>query len=137
MNDEGFRASPYLDTVNVPTIGYGTTRILGKAVSMNDPDISKEDARIFLRAELFQAMMDAQQIIFRFDELNSARQELLSNMAYNLGMTGLSGFKKMIVALTRLDYDIAAEEMLDSKWAKQVGPRATRLADVMRSGQWS
>lgn len=134
--DEGFRASPYLDTVNVPTIGYGTTRILGKAVSMNDPDISEPIARQLLRMDLFEACMDAQSLFPRFDEMNSVRQEVLANMAFNLGRSRLSGFTRLLFAAESLDYSAMAEQMKDSKWFQQVGQRGLRLYYAMKDGAW-
>jgi len=134
--DEGFRAAPYLDTVNVATIGYGTTRILGKPVTLNDPAMTEPQARQILRQDLFSACIDAQSLFTRFDELNSVRQEILANMAYNLGKTGLSRFTKMLAAAETLDYAEMADQMRDSKWFDQVGQRGLRLYFAMVSGEW-
>jgi lysozyme len=65
-----------------------------------------------------------------------ARRGVLVNMAYNLGVTGLLSFKKMLSAYKKGAFVEAAQHMLDSKWAKQVGDRAKRLAEQMRSGEW-
>lgn len=135
--DEGFRAEPYLDTVGVPTIGYGTTRILGKAVSMNDRAIEEPIARQLLRQDLFVACMDVQDLFSRFDEMDSVRQEVLANMAYNLGRYRLGGFTKLLFAAESLDYAAMADHMQDSKWYNQVGGRAVRLCNAMRDGIWS
>ncbi|MFQ5421037.1 MAG: hypothetical protein ACE5EY_11830, partial [Anaerolineae bacterium] len=56
------------------------------------------------------------------------------NMAFNLGRTRLARFGKMWAAIHIGDYALAAEEMLDSRWARQVGERAHRLAEMMRDG---
>ena len=137
MNDEGFSAKPYLDTVDVPTIGYGSTHILGTPVTMTQETISPAVARGLLRSELYGACVDAQGLCSVFDSLSDVRQEVLANMAYTLGKTRLSGFTKFLNALDMQDYSAAAVEMLDSKWAKQVKGRANRLADAMRTGQWA
>lgn len=134
--DEGFMESPYLDTENVPTIGYGTTRILGKAVSMNDPDITEANARQLLRCDLFTACLDAQDIFLRLNEMNDVRQEVLVNLSYNIGHSRLSRFVKLIAAAGELDYETMAAEMKDSKWFKQVGQRALRLCYAMQNGVW-
>ena len=134
MKDEGFRATPYLDSVGVPTIGYGTTVIMGKKVTMDDPAINPKDARHLLRADLYGAGIDAQDLFKHFDKMNDVRQEVLVNMAYNLGRRGLGGFKKMLAAAKVLDYSVMAEEMTDSKWYEQVGKRAVRLVNEMRFG---
>ena len=72
-----------------------------------------------------------------FNDLNDARQEVLANMCFNLGLAGLRKFQRMIAALERQDWLDASREMLDSKWATQVGDRAIRLSNAMRVGQWA
>ena len=134
--DEGFKAEPYLDTENVPTIGYGTTRILGKAASMNDPAIMEPIARQLLRADLFVACLDAQTLFPRFNDMNSVRQEVLANLAYNLGYSRLSGFTQLLFAAESLDYEKMAAELKDSKWFRQVGQRGMRLYYAMLRGEW-
>ena len=133
-HDEGFRLNPYLDTVGVPTIGFGTTRILGKPVALSDPPISKDTARALLRSDLYGALIDAQKVLPNFNELNCVRQEVLVNMAYNLGARGLKGFKKFLAALSEHDYRIASQEMVSSTWYGQVGTRAQRLRGEMLHG---
>jgi len=71
-----------------------------------------------------------------FSALNDARRDVVVNMVFNLGLSGFSGFVKMIEAMREGDYFRAAEEMLDSKWARQVGFRASELAEIMRSGSY-
>ena len=67
--------------------------------------------------------------------LTDDRRRVLANMGYQLGVGGLMGFKRMLAALERGDYEAAAREMLDSKWAKRDTPaRAGRLAERMRRG---
>ena len=134
MNDEGFRARPYLDSVGVATIGYGSTRVLGEPVSMDWLTIEADVARQLLRGDLYQALVDAQAVFSRFDDLNDVRQEVIVNMTYNLGRRGLAGFKRMIKKSDDLDYVGMAFEMQDSKWFDQVGSRSIRLVLEMRSG---
>ena len=135
MNDEGFRADPYLDSVGVPTIGYGSTRVLGEPVDMNWTAIEADVARQLLRGDLYQALVDAQAIFDRFNGMDEVRQEVIVNMAYNLGRRGLAGFKRMVKKSDYLDYAGMAFEMQDSKWFSQVGLRSIRLVLEMRSGQ--
>lgn len=66
--------------------------------------------------------------------LSQARQEVLINMMFNLGRPRFSKFVKFWAAMEKQDYETAADEMLDSKWAKQVRNRAIELADKMRVG---
>ncbi len=134
MKDEGFRPKPYLDTIGIPTIGYGTTTILGRPVSLEDPSISAHNARQILRGDLYQSLVDSQHLFERFDEMDNVRQEVIANMAYNLGRKRLGGFKRMIAAAEKLDYDLMADEMVTSRWFLQVGSRAMRLSQEMRDG---
>ena len=69
-------------------------------------------------------------------KINDARQAVLINMAFNIGLSGLFKFKKTISAIKGGFYEKAAKEMLDSKWANQVGNRATELSEQMRTGEW-
>ncbi len=68
--------------------------------------------------------------------LGAARSAVLLDMAFNLGPAGLLDFRRMLSAVRRGDFARAAEEMLDSRWAHQVGVRAVELAEQMRQGRW-
>lgn len=117
--DEGFRDRPYLDTVGVATFGHGLTYIT-----------QYESLRIV--GERVQSMYWLLSSSHNwFNNLTPNRRSVILNMAYNLGYNGLLGFKKMIAAIERGDYDEAKRQMLDSKWARQVGDRAVRLANQM------
>lgn len=120
--DEGFRAKPYLDTVGVPTFGHGLTYI---SESESLRIVSDRLHDLYWRLEINQPW---------FSKLNAKRKSVILNMAYNLGYHGLLGFKKMIAAIERGDYERAGLEMLDSRWAGQVGGRADRLAAQMMKG---
>ena len=136
-DDEGFRAHAYQDTVGVWTIGYGSTRINGEPVTETTPAISEPDARRLLRADLYNALITCQAIYENYDQLSPARQEVLANMAYNLGAAGLSRFKRMNEAVRRHDILAWCAEMRASKWWNQVGNRAPRLQAAVRAGQWA
>ncbi len=69
-----------------------------------------------------------------FTKLDEARQLVIANMAFNLGLGGLMLFTHMLAAVARGEYETAACEMLASAWAQQVGPRAHRLAKQMQTG---
>ena len=76
----------------------------------------------------------ARRVVPNFDTLDRERQAVLVNMAFNLGPSGLAEFNSTIGAVNKGDYDAAADSMLKSKWAKQTGPLAKRLAERMRKG---
>ena len=71
-----------------------------------------------------------------YHKLNEARQFVLTDMAFNMGISRLMTFKKMFAALAKGEYSTAAREMLASKWAAQVGHRAKILCEIMKSGEY-
>jgi lysozyme len=126
---EGYRDKPYQDTVGKLTIGWGR--------NLDDVGINEGEAELMLKHDLERALTAVRFVIFDYDELDEVRQEVLVNMAFNLGRNGLAGFRKMRLALTSRDYEEAAVQMLDSKWADQVGDRSAELAERMRTGEVS
>jgi GH24 family phage-related lysozyme (muramidase) len=138
IKDEGYRAKAYLDSdANPPTwtIGYGSTRWLNRMVEKDDI-VLPIDARRLLRADIFGAIIDAQKLFPRFEELNSCRQEVLISMAYQMGYHRLAKFTDLRAASDELDYAKMAEEMVDSKWFRRFKTRAQRLVAAMRTGDW-
>ena len=118
---EGFKGDSYLDSLNIPTIGFGTKLPL-----------SEEEAELLLRSRLnkkINELLNEKPIIFRLPQL---KQEVLFEMAYQLGTGGLLKFKKMWSALELFDYETAADEMLDSRWFEQTPNRAKKLSDIIR-----
>ena len=69
-------------------------------------------------------------------ELDEVRQRIIIDMAFNMGVPRLGKFKKMWKAIDNKDFPSAKIEMLDSRWAKQVGNRAVRLSNAMETGEW-
>jgi len=120
---EGFRGDPYKDSEGNWTIGYGYLLPL-----------TKPHARVLLGKRIKDAEQECRRRFHFFDGLNSARQEVLVNMMFNLGWPRLKKFVKMIVALEEKDYEMAGAEMLDSRWHRQVKGRAKELAEQMRTG---
>ena len=120
--EEGFCGMPYEDTLGISTIGYGTQLPL-----------SEEEAELLLKHRLDKKILELNEKEPFFLELPQKAQEVIANMAYQLGVGGVLKFKKMWMALKNGDYQKAADEMLDSKWAKQTPNRAKRLARIMRS----
>jgi len=127
IRDEGLRLKPYRDTVGKLTIGVGR--------NLDDNGITRDEAECLLHndlarvyAELHHALPDL--------SLDPVRGAVLGNMAFNMGIGRLLGFRKMLAALRVGDFAQAAVEMLDSDWATQVGSRAHRLARQMETGEW-
>jgi len=71
-----------------------------------------------------------------FSDLNSARQDAMIDISFNLGQTRLRKFEKSLAAMSLNNWDKAANEFMDSKWSKQVGNRAKELTDIIRTGKY-
>ena len=124
---EGERLTPYVDSVGKVTIGIGR--------NLTDKGISAEECRSFLYRDIADAMEDVYHCFSCYDQLSRPRQLVLIGLAFNLGRERLSKFVRFIGAVHLGKYDEAAEEMLRSKWAEQVGVRATTLAHMMRTNE--
>ena len=122
---EGLRLTMYDDTEGVPTIGYGH--------NLNRP-ISEEAANQILKDDVQTAVLDAASFGW-FHNLNDVRKAVIIDMMYNLGLTRFKKFQRMDKAIRDEDYELAAYEMLDSKWAHQVGSRAEDLATIFSRGE--
>ena len=112
------------------TIGYGRNIDVasGKGITIEEAESLLANDITRIQNHLFRSFPV-------YGELNEVRQTVLVSMAYNMGMKGLMGFKKMLKAITVYDYETAADEMIDSKWARQVKRRAHELAHLMATGK--
>lgn len=124
--DEGLKLKPYQDTVGKWTIGVGR--------NLDDVGISKSEAMMLLGADIDKVMAQLDDKLPWWSGMSDARQQAIANMAFNLGIERLLGFKNTLAAMQAGRYDEAANGMLASKWALQVGQRARRLADMMKRG---
>lgn len=125
---EGLRLKPYKDSVGKLTIGYGR--------NLDAKGISKNEAENMLQNDVFAALQDAYSMFSSFHSHSIVRQEVIVGMIFNLGKKGFLSFTKMIAAFNEREYELTADEMLDSKWARQVGQRAIELAGRMRTGEY-
>lgn len=123
--DEGLRLDLYQDTVGKQTIGYGRC--------LDDVGISRDEAEYLFHNDIIR-VVDALKRMDFWETLSANRQAVLINMAFCLGIYGIKKFKKMIAALRIADYTEAGAQILDSKFAKQTGERANRLAVQMVAG---
>lgn len=124
IDHEGLRLKPYRDTVGKLTIGVGR--------NLDDVGITESEARTLLENDISTVCRELDRALPWWRDLSEPRQRALADMAFNLGTPRLLGFKRMIAALERKDYEEAANEMLLSQWADQVKSRAVRLAAAMR-----
>jgi lysozyme len=122
--DEGFRSKPYLDTVGKVTIGYGR--------NLDDVGLSEREGRFLLGNDLDVALGELDRNVPWWRAMPDPAQRGLANMCFNLGFPRLNGFRNMLAALEDGRYQDAAVAALDSRWARQVGDRAKRIASLYR-----
>ena len=123
---EGCRHLPYQDSLGVWTVGYGH--------NLEQPLSHAAVLQIF-QDDLNEAINNCLHAFPWFAELTTARANALVDMCFNLGLSRLQKFVKFLAAMERGDYDTAANEMLDSLWAKQVKGRALELATLIRGSE--
>jgi len=121
---EGFRTFPYKCPAGKLSIGYGR--------NLDDCGISEQEAEILLNNDITKARIELANAFPWTIEMDEKRKNVLVEMVYNMGINRFKGFKKMLVACHNGKWDIAAKEMLDSKWASQVKQRAKTLAEIMK-----
>ena len=124
--DEGYRTKPYRDTVGKLTIGVGR--------NLDDIGVNAGEISLMLDNDIERAVIAAERLIPSFESLSDQRKAVVCNMAFNMGERTFGGFHDTLQAIAEQRWDDAAEHMLASKWASQVGPRAARLAQAMREG---
>jgi len=131
---EGLRLKPYQCTADRWTIGYGhNLEAHGKA---KPESITIEEAEKWLDEDIAAAEKQCQTRMPFYAALDDVRKVVLVDMCFNLGINGLLGFKKTLAAVEKKNFAGAAVEMMDSKWAKQVKGRATKLQTMMAYGKW-
>lgn len=125
MQHEGFRGQMYKCSEGYWTIGYG--------LNLEADGITKEEAEIILVNRIIRCLDDLES--FRWWEgLNDARKAAITNMRYQLGATGFRKFKKTLQYLELSLFAHAANEMLNSLWAKQTPNRAADISKIIRDG---
>jgi lysozyme len=127
IKHEGLELKPYLDTVGKWTIAVGR--------NLSDVGISREEAMILLENDLTRCFKEARKLSW-WHGLDVVRQEVIICMIFNLGFPRFMQFQKFLGYMAQKDYKNAAEEMLKSRWAIQVGKRATELSLIMHDGKY-
>jgi len=126
--DEGIKLKPYRDIVGNLTIGVGR--------NLYDVGITEDEALYLLNNDIKKAKEDVKKVFGEvYYELDPVRQSVLIDMMFNLGLPRFLTFKNFIKAVKEKNFLKASQEMLDSRWAKQVKKRAERLSYIMRTGK--
>lgn len=123
---EGYKAFPYKDTTGNITIGWGR--------NLDGVGISVDEAQLMFNNDIGHAKRALQNQLFFVDQPEGVQMALI-NMCFNMGISKLKTFVKMIDALIHKNYTLAAMEALESNWAAQVGQRAKDVALVIREGK--
>ena len=124
--EEGYRSSVYLDTLQKPTIGYGFL--------IDTLELQEDICELILMRKLEKLIKSIKFNFKWFDDMPDKVQDVIINMCYQLGVSGVSKFKKTIQFMKNKQWDRASVEMLDSKWAREQTPqRAKRLSEIVKS----
>lgn len=123
---EGFRDRVYIDTVGKRTVGYGW--------NIDDTPMYREAANIQMKLKLEEIEAALLRLYDWYPNLSQARRDVVLNMSYNLGVDGFDKFQNTIYLLANSKFLEASQEMLKSKWAKQVGNRAITLSEAIKNG---
>ena len=122
---EGKRFEPYEDSLGILTVGYGR--------NLKDVPFSQDEIDLMFDND-FKRASDGAESLEPYYFLDEIRRGVLIEMVFQMGVQGVSRFKKFLRAACDGDYARAAEEMLDSKWAKQTPERARELAKTFLRG---
>ncbi|MCB5253713.1 MAG: lysozyme [Candidatus Cloacimonetes bacterium] len=128
VRHEGLRLKPYRCTAGKLTIGISR--------NLDDCGISQSESYVMLINDIMNCEKQLQaKIPDIYNGLDEVRKSVLLNMCFNLGINGLLGFKNTLAFVKAGDWERAANNMLVSRWAKQVGRRAIELSELMRKGK--
>ena len=133
--DEGVRYAIYLDHLGLPTFG------IGHLVIDSDPEhgqpvgtpVSEDRCNSAFDSDVQTVLADCERLYPDFDDLPEEVQLIIANMMFNMGYTRLSKFKGMKRGVDSKDWNQAADEMVDSRWYRQVTNRADRLVERIRA----
>ena len=133
--DEGVKYEVYLDHLGYPTFG------IGHLITDDDPEcgasvgtkVDSDRVQEAFEADVESVLSDCERLYVQFEHLPEEVQLIVANMMFNMGYTRLSKFKGMKRGVDARDWESAADEMVDSKWYRQVTRRADRLVVRMRS----
>jgi len=128
LRQESVALKPYKDKMGHLTIGVGR--------NLDQRGIDESEALLMLDNDITSIWHALTAKFTFFGSLDDARQHALISAAFNLGVDGLGRFTKMVAAIESQNYAAAADEILDSDWAKQAPSRAKECAEMMRNGSY-
>jgi len=134
VKHEGYVTEIYLCSENYPTFGIGhmvTENDMEHTWPVGTPVTDERILQVF-HDDCNAACVDASALFLNFSSHPEDVQRVLVNMAFNLGRSRLGKFKNLITAVNEGNYSKAADEMVDSKWYRQVKRRGEELVEIMR-----
>ncbi|MES1979538.1 MAG: glycoside hydrolase family protein [Pseudomonadota bacterium] len=132
--DEGVEYKPYKDTMGIWTVGVGHNMEAHPLPSDWTFPLTDEQVDRLLAQDVLDVFNDLDRVFPWWRNMSMVRQRVIANMCFNLGAPRLAGFKNTLAAMEQGRYTTAAAGMMASLWAKQVGKRAERLAEMMVNG---
>ena len=132
--DEGVKYEVYKAPLGFPTFGIGHLVVEGddeQGAEVGTP-VSEERVNSVFESDVETYISESKKVFPDLDDLPEEAQQVIVNMCFNMGAPRLSKFKKFIAGINAGDWDTAAVEMMDSRWANQVGVRAERLRDRIK-----
>lgn len=127
---EGVKSHAYKCTANMITVGVGRNIDENGGIGLSDDEID-----YLLENDIKRCKQELISLSW-FTDLDSVRQDAIVNLCFNLGLTRLMGFKNAMAAMAEGDYERAADEFYDSRWAKQVKSRADEVCEMIRTGRY-
>ena len=124
---EGVRSKVYLDTEGIETIGVGR--------NLRDRGLSDDEIELMLANDIRDFQEEVESAFPWWSDMDDVRQRVVVDMAFNMGLGSLSKFVNTLAHIENGRYEEASVEMLDSKWARQVGDRANVLSGMMKTGE--
>ena len=123
---EGFMSKPYKCPAGKLTIGYGR--------NIEDMGITMTEAEYLLVNDLTRSQTELSNSLPWYKTLSHRRKQAMLNLHFNMGTGTLSKFQKFLKAMSESDYSTAKAELLNSKYAQQVGKRAQEVAEQIVNG---
>ena len=127
---EGVATHCYKDHLGLETIG------VGRCIAPGSLGLSDDEIDYLLDNDIVRCIKELTRALPWFHRLDDVRREALIDLCFNLGLTRLLGFKKALAAVEASEWEIAKIELLDSRWANQVGNRSEIIAEMIRTGEY-
>ena len=127
---EGVRSNVYLCSAGYETLG------VGRNISESGLGLTEDEIDFLLINDITRVKQELTDAYFWFPALNEARQDAMIDICFNLGLTRLRGFVNALEAMSREQFDVAADEFMDSRWSQQVGNRAVEVTEMIRTGEY-